>query len=126
MLRGRSFLLVKRGKAPDAGLWGFPGGHVEPGESAASAATRELREETLLRALALDQLAVFDVIRPGVHYRLTAVRCRWIAGHPVAADDAAAARWIPVAAIFGGALPMSRRVPHLARIALRQAGIRRR
>ena len=39
-------LLVQRGKAPDLGLWGFPGGHVEPGESAEAAALRELHEET--------------------------------------------------------------------------------
>ena len=31
-------LLVRRGKEPDRGLWGCPGGHVEPGESALQAA----------------------------------------------------------------------------------------
>jgi D-sedoheptulose 7-phosphate isomerase len=40
--RGR-VLLEKRA---DCGLWGVPGGRVEPGESIAEAARREIREET--------------------------------------------------------------------------------
>jgi A/G-specific adenine glycosylase len=44
--------LVQR-RAPDrllGGLWEFPGGHIEAGESPEAAARRELREETGLRA----------------------------------------------------------------------------
>lgn len=33
-------LLVQRRNEPDAGLWGFPGGHVDPGETAFNAAIR--------------------------------------------------------------------------------------
>ncbi len=50
LVRDDRALLVQRGKMPDAGLWGFPGGHVEPGETALAAAVRELREETGVRA----------------------------------------------------------------------------
>ena len=43
-------LLVQRRNPPDAGLWGFPGGHVEPGETALAADVRELFEETGIKA----------------------------------------------------------------------------
>ncbi len=46
VLRGDQVLLVQRGKAPDRGLWAYPGGAVNWGEPVARAALRELREET--------------------------------------------------------------------------------
>ncbi|HVL24570.1 MAG TPA: NUDIX domain-containing protein [Thermomicrobiales bacterium] len=42
-VRGERILLIRRG---DNGLWCLPGGGMEPGESAAEAAAREVREET--------------------------------------------------------------------------------
>lgn len=33
-------------KRSDSGMWGFPGGRIEPGESVTDAALREVREET--------------------------------------------------------------------------------
>jgi ADP-ribose pyrophosphatase YjhB (NUDIX family) len=39
-------LMVQEGKPECYGLWGQPGGHVEPGEDPLSTALREVKEET--------------------------------------------------------------------------------
>ena len=48
------------------------------------------------------------------HFILIAVLCRWIAGVPVAADDALEARWIDLAALTNGSLALSRDVGAVA------------
>jgi len=103
VVRGRDVLLVRRINPPDAGLWGFPGGKIEPGETLADAAQRELLEETGVTASAgavLDALDVLDRDAGGVlrhHFILVAVACQWRGGEPVAADDASDARWFDAA-----------------------------
>lgn len=47
------FLLLQRASEYLRGVWSYVAGHIEPGESAAQAARRELAEETGLAAHAL-------------------------------------------------------------------------
>lgn len=93
------FLLVKRRKEPNAGTWGFPGGHVELGETGLDAAVRELDEETGVVATARYYLTNVDAITMDAagdiafHYLLAVVLCDYKSGTPVAADDADDAGW---------------------------------
>lgn len=95
-------LLVRRKKEPDAGLWGYPGGHVDLGETALDAAARELREETGVIATPVSYLTNLDIITrddTGAvqhHFLLAAVLCSFESGTPVAADDVSDARWFHV------------------------------
>ena len=124
VLRGDQALLVRRRNPPDAGLWGFPGGRVEPGETALAAAVRELAEETGVIATPRHYLDNIDVIRrdPGgalsFHFLLAAVLCDYVSGEPLAGDDALEAEWVTVAAILGHALPLSADVDKILQRAL--------
>lgn len=124
--RDAQLLLVQRRNPPDAGLWGFPGGHVELGETAMAAAARELQEETGVIAEPERYLTNIDVILPaedgGVqfHFLLAAVLCRYTSGEPQARDDVSDAGWVTLDDITTGRLNCSAHVDDVARLALAQ------
>ncbi|MCP1241580.1 NUDIX domain-containing protein [Acetobacter lambici] len=62
ILRDGGLLLIRRVKAPEAGCWGLPGGKVDPFETTAQAAMREVREEVGLELQAGPLLCVVDQI----------------------------------------------------------------
>lgn len=116
VMRDDRVLLVKRRNEPDAGLWGFPGGHVDLGETALEAAVRELREETTIVARPVCYLTNVDVIEHDeggavqFHFLLAAVLCEYESGSPMAQDDVSDARWWPVDDVLNGAGSCSRHV----------------
>jgi 8-oxo-dGTP diphosphatase len=103
-LRGDAVLLIRRGKPPLQGSWSLPGGRIEPGERAADACARELFEETGVEARLLGLVDVVDGLFPATgsgdearHYVLIDYAFAWTAGEPIAGDDAAEARFHPIA-----------------------------
>lgn len=97
-LKGNEVLLIRRGKAPRKGEWSLPGGRIEPGERAVDAALRELREETGVEARIGGLIDVVDSISAatGHHYVLVDYWAEWLAGAPVAGDDADEAVFVPL------------------------------
>ncbi len=87
-------LLVRRAKPPY--LWAFPGGSVEFGETAQSAAARELLEETGVRADLSAFVGLYEIILPEsrFHFAVACYAGLWVSGDPVAASDASEARWL--------------------------------
>lgn len=116
-------LLVRRANPPDAGLWGFPGGKIEYGETVKAAALRELLEETGIQAQAQEILTTLDILVRSdhgalqQHFILIAVRCRWLSGLPLAGDDALEARWVPVSDLRPDRIAMIADVDMIARLA---------
>ena len=100
IIRDGLVLLVKRGREPAKGLWAVPGGAVEPGETLQEAAEREIFEETGVVIRAGEPIFAFDLIEKDetgalkFHYVIVDLRAEYVSGEPVAADDAADARWL--------------------------------
>ncbi|HWI03948.1 MAG TPA: NUDIX domain-containing protein, partial [Acidimicrobiales bacterium] len=78
-----SVLLAERKAGKDAaGFWELPGGQIEPGESAAQAAGRELLEEVGIRAHELAPWRVYEHDFPAKRLRLHWFHVRRWSGEP--------------------------------------------
>lgn len=93
-------LLIRRGGHPFLGKWALPGGFVQPSETTEQAAARELREETGVDDVYLEQLYTFSDI--GRDPRTWVMSCSYMALinsdklELKAGDDAADAAWFKV------------------------------
>ncbi len=100
--RARRVLLVQRKNPPFKGRWAIPGGFVEVEESLEAAALRELREETGVRGVRIEQLSAFGAPHRDPRGRtVTVAYLAVVRREPVAkgASDAADARWWPLNAL---------------------------
>jgi 8-oxo-dGTP diphosphatase len=96
--RGGKLLLARRANPPR--LWTLPGGRVEPGEAVATAARRELSEETGIDADILGFAGFREMVlrdaqgKVDRHYVILAFAARWRAGEAAPAPELAAVEWI--------------------------------
>jgi len=99
-------LLGKRNKDPQRGNWILPGGKIHAFESIASAAARELEEETGLRIEVLSQFRVYEVINPPDEHRIVIYSwARAIGGDIRASDDLSEAKFVSLNEL--GSLPLT-------------------
>jgi ADP-ribose pyrophosphatase YjhB (NUDIX family) len=100
-LSGLELLLIRRKDHPYIGQWALPGGFIQMDESAYEAALRELREETGLSDVYLEQ--VYTMTKPDRDPRMRVIDIAYMALLPYedeqeaeGADDAAEAMWFTV------------------------------
>ncbi len=101
VFRGADVLLIRRGKAPFMGQWSIPGGGLDEGERLEDAARREVMEETGVEIRLLGLIGVYEALptaRDGEgvlrHTLMIDYAAEWVAGEPVAGDDAVAAAFV--------------------------------
>jgi ADP-ribose pyrophosphatase YjhB (NUDIX family) len=92
-------MLIRRRHWPFEGMWAIPGGFIAPNESLEDSARRELREETSVSDVYLEQLYTFgDPVRDPRTRVITVVYYALLRAdqlHLRAGDDAADAQWFP-------------------------------
>lgn len=98
IFRDGKILLVRRAREPSKGIYTFPGGRVEFGESLVEALAREVREET---GLVIDILGLtgFREALPGKtgghgHFVILPFAARWVANDVTLNDELDDAKWL--------------------------------
>lgn len=116
---GRILLAQRLPCGPHGGLWEFPGGKVEPGESPEEALSREILEELGLEIRVGRRLICVEHAYPHVLIRLTAYRCCALCGapRPIHCQDFA---WLPPERLLSlpmpeADVPVAHRVQSLAK-----------
>lgn len=93
-------LLIQRARAPYFGMWTLPGGRLEPGEGAETAAAREIHEELGLRCFALRPIRVMYLGGAG-KFVLQVFATEAFEGEIVPSDEVADHRWVRLDGIGG-------------------------
>lgn len=89
-------LAVQRGYGTMAGLWEFPGGKVEAGETPAEACARELQEELRIEITNLQDFYTLEYDYPDFHLSMNCFFCSMTeaSDEPQAHDRQRALRWV--------------------------------
>ncbi|MGH7929050.1 MAG: nucleotide triphosphate diphosphatase NUDT15 [Candidatus Binatia bacterium] len=84
--RQDSLLLVQRARGYGRGTWCLPGGHLEPGETIAECALRELLEETDVQGESARVIAVTDPLAEANFHMQIGVEVSEWSGEPRVVD----------------------------------------
>lgn len=109
IFRDGKILLVRRARDPARGVYTFPGGRVEFGESLHEAVAREIREETGLSIAIAGLVGYREALPPRTgghgHFVILPFAAHWVAGAVTLNDELDDARWLTPGHISG--LPLT-------------------
>lgn len=86
-------LATQRGYGEFEGLWEFPGGKVEPGESSAGALAREIREELGVEIEVGEYICTAEYDYPKFHLKMECWKCKILSGQ-IELREHKGARWL--------------------------------
>ncbi len=87
------YFATARGYGEQKGGWEFPGGKVEPGETAEQALVREIREELDVAITLGTKVHTVEYDYPAFHLSMDCFLCTITAGE-ITLKEAQAARWL--------------------------------
>ena len=88
-----SSLATQRGYGEFEGMWEFPGGKIEPGETAETALKREIQEELGIDIVPAKYLCTTDCDYPSFHLTMHCYLCRMETGERDLREHKSA-RWL--------------------------------
>ena len=91
--RDGAYFATQRGYGEFEGMWEFPGGKIEPGESRESALTREIQEELGIDITIDKFLCTTDYDYPSFHLTMHCYLCSVVSG-VIELREHRSARWL--------------------------------
>ena len=88
-----TYFATQRGYGEFEGMWEFPGGKIEPGESHETALKREIQEELGINISVKDLLCTTNYDYPSFHLTMHCYLCN-IASGEIELREHKAARWL--------------------------------
>ena len=90
-----AYFATQRGYGEFEGMWEFPGGKIEPGESRESALKREIQEELCVNMTVEDFICTTDYDYPSFHLTMHCYLCSIESGE-IELREHKSARWLTV------------------------------
>ena len=91
--RDGAYFATQRGYGEFEGMWEFPGGKIEPGESRESALKREIQEELGIDITIDNYLCTTDYDYPSFHLTMHCYLCSIVSGE-IELREHKSARWL--------------------------------
>lgn len=101
LFHGEEVLLIKRSYAPYLGMWTFPGGRRERGETSLECVQRELFEETRLLAPDPIQVLVETIGPKDKTYQLAVFAAECAMAAPVTSAEVSDWEWVHIEEVQG-------------------------